>query len=35
MPLLAQAPKLWPALPEKWILMLSSGSPSLPYRNAI
>ena len=29
------APKLWPALPVKWISMVSSGSPSAPHRRVI
>ena len=35
MPLVAQAPKLWPALPLKRISMVPFGSPFAPYRRAI
>ncbi len=35
MPRGANAAKLWPALPLKWSVMVSSGSPSAPYFRVI
>ena len=35
MPSVKKAPKLWPAEPLKWILIVCGGKPSSPYRLAI